>query len=106
MSCESVRETLTRYVNGDIDMTSAEPEAYLFPRMIGIMGPQHINFNALQRACEANVAWPAYEKNLRSVVAFLGYQGSRKRFLETCVDDPEDAAKFGCWSHRVVSWKW
>ena len=66
------------------------PEQFLFPRALGVRGPFHQMYNAFERAVKGAEDWCWLKERISVCLHFLGWRGSRRRFLETCAPDDQE----------------
>ena len=101
-----IQRCLVKYERGEIPLLPGEPDTFLFPRMLHILGPLHVLYNALEHAIIQPKSWPKYKIGLRALLAFLGWKGTRNRFIHTCLTDPSEISLFTACKRRVIEWKW
>ena len=82
------------------------PEHFLFPRAMSVRGPFHITYNAFERAVKGAEDWPWLKERISACLCFLGWKGSRRRFLSTCVPDAEEKKMFANFPHHLIDFKW
>ena len=106
--CSFAKSTLQRYRDNDLGpgCLNHEPDAWLFARMIQIYGPWHVIYNCLERVITTSEGWLGSKPQLADLLKFLGWKGSRSRFLTTCVSNPDDLSMFAGFPKRSISWKW
>lgn len=103
-----VQDVLERLQRGDLELLGSQPSAFFYPKAIFVSGPLHILWNAFATHVKLTPEWSSFKETLSAILYFLGHQGLRERFLETCFLDGDIADKqlFSGWKHKIIDWKW
>ena len=98
-------DTVTCHLEHEV-ADPANPDAYMWPRVLVWTGPMHIIYNALQTHVEGSEGWSEYLEKLRAVLSVIGDKSVSRRFLalERIVGPLRAALK--AFSHNIVDWKW
>ena len=85
---------------------SNEPGAFYFPRALKPTDPMHMIWNAFEWAIRNAGLYDEYEPGLGGILACLGHNGRRQKWLAQASLTPEERACFHRWPYRIVDWKW
>jgi hypothetical protein len=104
----SVADVLGKISTGEIQLVASEPEAFFFPRAIWVSGPLHVVWNAFEKAVQSTPGWPTFKESLAGILAFLGNQPIKDRFMALCMGQAsaQDRQHFYNRQHAVIEWKW